>query len=213
MHVCIHVYVFMYVCINFVCIHVGGRGIVMEIWEQTGNSACTLDVIEKKNISFPNGGNYTIIESTCLNSNDYSLVGELSNSFIHLFGLFCPPDSSLYTFNIQSTGPTRLYLSPNSSFQYKQVVASTPSSAKGWNSYQEQTSQPIWLESDKCYYMEVVSALCSSSWKVCFRAKMHSLDWTKSKANADHEVQLINISSAATNETQVILHACKNCML
>ena len=177
---------------------------VKESWVVTDNSACTLDEVEKKKISFHSGGNYTIMESTCFDSNDPSLMGETTNSLSRHFGLFCPPLTSLYTFNIQSTGPSRLYLSPNASSQYKQVIASTASAESGWDLYPEEMSQPILLEAGKQYYMEVVSVQCSDSWNLCFGAKMHNLNWTNKQAMADHEVQLINISSAVANETQVI---------
>ena len=145
------------------------------------------------------------MESSCYNSNDPSLLEEMTDSLSRHYGLFCPPKTSDYTWNIQSSCPSQLYLSTNASAQHKQVVASTLSGASGWNSYPQQTSQPIPLEADKCYYVEAASLHCSGSCKLCFRAKIHSLNWTKVQAVADHEVQIINISSAALNETQVIL--------
>ena len=54
----------------------------------------------------------------------------------------------------------------------------------------------------KAYYIEAVQQQGWGPWSIGIGTKVHSLNWTNDRADADHEEQ-VTIQSVVVNETQV----------
>ena len=60
----------------------------------------------------------------------------------------------------------------------------------------------------KAYYIEAVQQQGWGPWSIGIGAKIHSLNWTNDRADADHEEQQVTIQSVVVNETQVCYYTC-----
>ena len=60
----------------------------------------------------------------------------------------------------------------------------------------------------KAYYIEAVHQQGGGGWNIGIGAKVHSLNWTTDRADADHEEQQVTIQSVVVNETQVCYYTC-----
>ena len=123
-------------------------------------------------------------------------------------GFFVPPISSYYTFSLLTDDPGRFSLSPNMSAESKTIIAYSNNWTPTWTTYPSQVSTPIYLEAGSYHYLEALSINYAGPWALIIGAKIHSLNWTSSQANADQEVQRVNIRSSIALETHVSWFAC-----
>ena len=120
---------------------------------------------------------------------------------------FVPPSDGVYTFNFISDDLLDLYLSPNASREHKQRIAYTTYYTAGrWDRFSTQFSSPIELKAGQPYYLEALHTQGEGPWSIGVAAKYHNLSWTDDYALADHEEQIIQISSTVVKETQVLLN-------
>ena len=175
---------------------VGGRGLLREVW--TGFSL--LDGIEGRPRS-----EKTSPQERAYRDNDAPREFAEKNYFVQRFsGFFVPPLTSLYTFGLISDDHSRLYLSPNTSDEHKQLIAHAPQhTRRSWTFYSTQTAAPVLLEGGKAYYMEAISNQYSGPWYLGISAKIHNLSLNTYPFNGDNEVQMINISSTVVKEKHV----------
>ena len=135
---------------------------------------------------------------------DVREFGERVNFAQRYSGFFVPPLTSLYTFQIQSDDLSRLYLSPDTSEERKQIIAFADQHTRSRRDYfPSQTSEPVFLEAGSYYYIEALHSQFPGPWNLGFGAKVHSLDWTSYPYQADREVQRIRISSTVVKEQHV----------
>ena len=66
----------------------------------------------------------------------------------------------------------------------------------------------IILTIGKAYYIEAVQQQGWGPWSIGVGAKIHSLNWTNNRADADHEEQQVTIQSVVVNEIQVCYYIC-----
>ena len=159
-----------------------------------------MDVVELR----PRSELTTPQERAYRSSGDFREFGERTNFAQRYSGFFVPPLTSLYTFQIQSDDQSRLYLSPDTSEERKQLVAFADQFTRNQRDYlPSQTSKPVLLEAGSYYYIEALSNQFGGPWHYGFGAKVHSLDWTSYPYQADKEVQRIRISSTVVKEQHV----------
>ena len=60
----------------------------------------------------------------------------------------------------------------------------------------------------KAYYIEAVQQQSWDIWIIGIGAKIHSLNWTNDRADADYEEQQVTIQSVVVNEIQVCYYIC-----
>ena len=66
-------------------------------------------------------------------------------------------------------------------------------------------SSPIELKAGQAYYIEALQTQGGGPWNIGVGAKIHNLTWTDDIALADHEEQIIQITSTVIKETQVCI--------
>jgi len=176
--------------------HLGGRGLLREVW--TGFSF--LDGVEGR----PRAENTSPQERAYRDEDSPREFGERYNFVQRFSGFFVPPLTSLYTFVIRSDDHSRLYLSPNVSDEHKQLIAYAPQyTRRRWNYFPTQTAAPILLEAGKAYYMEAISNQGGGPWDLGISAKIHNLSFNTYPFNGDNEVQMISIFSVVVKEEHV----------
>ena len=161
--------------------------------------------IEGRPYGYPDANfNWTVQERVYRDTGYPAEFGELFLFNQRYSGFFVPPVDSLYTFNIISDDLMRLHLSPNTSREHKELIAYANSwTRNSWNYHETQVSEPLYLKAGQAYYIEAVQGNGYGPWNIGFGAKVHSISWTSDRALADHETQLIDISSTVVKETQV----------
>ncbi len=180
------------------CFFAGGRGLLRELWKDSTN----LDAIE----SFGRSELSSRQERAYRTQNDPLIreFGETDNFTQRWSGFFIPPESCLYTFNMRSDDPGRLFLSPNMSAESKVLIAYADQyTGNSWNRFDTQLSEPIWLDKGKPYYIEAHGVNFPGNWELGFGAKIHCYDYTTYPYNGDTEEQLIVISSTVVLEEHV----------
>ncbi|GIV30859.1 MAG: hypothetical protein KatS3mg029_0210 [Saprospiraceae bacterium] len=131
-------------------IDVGTGGLT---WERWGNidGKDVADLLMNPN--YPNRWN----ESGYLTS--FAGPVNYDNKFgTRVYGWLIPPQSGTYTFNVTADESARLYLSTDSSYLHKSLIASVES-ATGigqHDKFPSQTSSPVQLEAGKKYYIELL---------------------------------------------------------
>ena len=165
------------------------------------------DTINNRPYGYPNSSyNWTIQERWYRDSNYDAEFGERHYFQQRYSGFFVPPLDSLYTFNFISDDRLDLYLSPNSSREHKQLIAFTNQwTRNSWNYFPTQMSSPIELKAGQAYYIEALHVEASGTWNIGVGTKIHNLTWTDDIAVADHEEQIIQITSTVIKETQVCI--------
>ncbi len=119
-------------------------------------------------------------------------------------GFFIPPESCLYTFNMRSDDPGRLFLSPNMSAESKTLIAyGDQYTGNSWNRFDTQLSEPIWLDGGEPYYIEAHGLNYQGPWELGFGAKIHCYNYTTYPYDGDTEEQLIRITSTVVMEEHV----------
>ena len=175
----------------------GGRGLLREVWI---GGDFRLDDVEQR----PRSENNSPQERTYRTSGDVREFNENTFFTQRYSGFFVPPVTSLYTFQIQSDDLSRLYLSPNTSEEHKQIIAFADAFTRNRRDFfPSQTSEPVFLEAGSYHYIEALLSQFSGPWHLGFGAKVHSLDWTSYPYQADKEVQRINITSTVVKEQHV----------
>ena len=95
-------------------------------------------------------------------------------------------------------------MSSNASREHKQVIAYAPQwTRNSWNFFDTQLSTPMNLKAGESYYIEAIQNDGGGAWNIGVGVKLHNLTWTDDIALADHEQQVIQISSTVVEETQV----------
>ena len=124
----------------------GGRGIVREVW--TKDYSSNLDRVDERPYGYPNTSfNWTVQERAYRDYQNPAEFGERTYFQQRYSGFFVPPIDSLYTFNFISDDRLRLYLSPNTSREHKELIAYANSHTRGkWNNFDTQFSRPIPLQ-------------------------------------------------------------------
>jgi hypothetical protein len=186
-------------------VYPGARGVVREVWLEHDS----LDILETKPYGYPNTSYMWAIQERAYRDKTFpSEFGERNYFNQRYSGFFVPPLDSYYTFNLISDDPGRLYLSPNTSREHKELIAQVQYWSNTWDRYESQLSSPIYLEAGQSYYIEAVNRQGTGGWNIGFGAKLHNLSWTSDTALADHEVQSIEITSAVIESVQEIAIKC-----
>jgi len=135
-----------------------------------------------------------------------SEFGESSYFNSRYRGYFVPPADGLYTFYIRSDDNSRLFLSPNTSVEHAEIIASAPSHTRGrWDYFDSQKSVQFELKSDQAYYLEALHYQFGGHhpWNIEFGAKFHNTTIASNQAHGEQEEQRIQISSEIRKETHV----------
>ena len=190
--------------LNALCIILlGGRGLQVEWYKVTNSEVYNLDYFEifKETIS-PDLITYT--EVARASNNDLMEFWE-DETFCSVYkGFIVPPQNGSYTFYIRSDDTSRLYLSPNVSAEYIELIAEAPQYTRGtWDYFDSQKSVKINLQSGKAYYMEAWHCQGCCAWEIEFGAKFHNTNITSREAYGEHEQQLIQVLPEIRNETHV----------
>ena len=120
-------------------------------------------------------------------------------------GFFCPPVSSVYTLSVLSDDPSRLYFQTSqSSEDLEQVCYATTYSRDRWDYQPNQSSEPLYLEENQCYYFEGVMCDYGGEWDFGVSAKLHDLDPPYLDAySKELEVQRVRVQSEFKKEVHV----------
>ena len=124
----------------------GGRGIVREVWTEDYSS--NLNRVEERPYGYPNTSfNWTVQERAYRDNSYPAEFREIYRFQQRYSGFFVPPIDSLYTFNFISDNKLRLYLSPNTSREHKELIAFANShTRRRWDYFDTQFSSPIPLQ-------------------------------------------------------------------
>lgn len=127
------------------------NGVLVEVY--TGISGSTIaDLLSAP--SFPDRPAYTTNFTNYLEAP----INLLDNYGMRVRGFVAPPSTGDYTFWISSDDQSVLYLSPDTNPKNKQLIANVAgwTSSREWDKEVSQVSQPIHLEGDKLYYLEIL---------------------------------------------------------
>ena len=174
-----------------------------EVW--TNDFSYNIDVINTRPYGYPNTSyDWAVQERWYRDTNYEAEFGEIDYFQQRYTGFFVPPVDGVYTFNFISDDLMTLYLSTNSSRAHKKVIAYAPQWTRyRWDYFDSQLSSPISLKAGESYYIEAIQYNGYSVWSMGVGVKLHNLTWTDDFAFADHEQQIIQISSNVVKETQV----------
>ena len=187
-----------------VLVHVGGRGVVREVWTDMWQG--DPQHLINRPYGYPNASynNWAVQERFYRHYSYTPEFGEQNYFNQRYTGFFVPPIDSFYTFNFISDDLLDLYLSPNSRREDKELIAYSNSwTRNSYNYFASQTSSPKYLKAGQPYYIEALQSQYGGPWYIGVAAKIHNLTWTEDYALADHEEQIIRISSTVIKETQV----------
>ena len=155
----------------------GGRGLLREVWRGRPDYWFIDNFLSE-----PLSPEHSIHEVLYRDNTDPREFGERFLFIQRYRGFFVPPVTSLYTFEIISDDLSRLYVSPTEDAGDMAVVAYADEyTANSWTRFESQTSEPMWMERGRYYYMEGYSnngrgILVDLSPPVGFRVKsMHCL--------------------------------------
>ena len=187
----------------------GGRGLQVEWYKVTNNEVYNLDNFEIfLQTNSPDLITYTEVARA---SDDDPMEFWEDETFCSVYkGFVVPPQNGSYTFYIRSDDASRLYLSPNISAEYIELIAEAPQySRRTWDYFDSQRSAKINLQSGEAYYIEAWHCQGCCAWEIEFGAKFHDTNITSREAYGEHEQQLIQVLSEIKHETQVsiIIHS------
>ncbi|XP_026156055.1 fibrocystin-L-like [Mastacembelus armatus] len=178
--------------VNNMTIYPGGRGLKMEVWNNTWPSSLTDIWRYSKNST----GYWT----QWIDTMPYSLPPELIYGTSRSRGFFVPPVSDNYTLNFNCYGRCELYISNSSLPEHKVKVVSQP-----YYYYNPQTSQVLSLEGGKPYYIEILQQQYYGGSYVNMGLFQEESDFTEDQTyDAVNEIQHIVAKYDVYDEEQVV---------
>ncbi|XP_072303332.1 fibrocystin-L-like [Eucyclogobius newberryi] len=175
---------------------VGGRGLKMEIWNDT--SPGTLEEIWTYN------ENATGYWTQWIDSTPHLFADEHDYFTTRTRGFLVPPSTGKFILHLQCDDRCELYMSNSSRPEHKEKLAFQTSYTKAF-SWTSQQSKDLFLEEGKPYYIEILQQESRGKASVTLAMFSEKSSYTeKQTSNAQNEVQILIAEYDVHDETQVV---------